>query len=145
MAGCLDCTNPSTCVSCDASVLYVLNGSICSCITGYYADLSGNCLACDLVLLGCTSCTDSSACTSCDASQFLELLPGATVCTCIQGFYQSGTVCLACPVGCTSCDSSGSCLVCNSTAGFEISGTGCSCVAGMYPVGTGCHSCSTTF
>lgn len=69
----------------------------------------------------------------------------ATTCSCISGFYFSGSPCTVCPNGCTSCTSI-TCSTCDTAGGFGLNGTSCDCITSKYlEINNTCQNCATKF
>lgn len=139
---CLSCTNINcltcssdltTCLSCDSITdRRTLNGTTCSCQTGYYSVAGTSvCSPCSNL---CETCSGPVNCLTCVASTNRELVSG--YCVCKSGFVDTGVVnCQSCATsmpGCTACSSSTVCTACNSTGQFSLVSGNCSCNAGYY-------------
>jgi proprotein convertase subtilisin/kexin type 5 len=145
MLGCTECSGATTCTKCDSTQMFTLSGSDCVCLGGYYLSGGTVCSECSVPLLGCLDCTDASTCTNCDSSLQMELLSGATQCTCIAGYYLSGSTCTLCPNGCTTCTAV-ACTSCDTAGGFGQNGTSCDCISSKYlEVNNTCQNCGTKF
>ena len=97
-------SDPITCVQCSAGLIYNSVTGSCQCQTGYYsvAQVSTNytqCYPCFAPL--CQSCNASSptVCNSCVTGASVV----GTLCTCNSGYYQNGSLCVACPYKCLTC------------------------------------------
>ena len=94
MSSCLTCNDGSTCASCDATKFRMLNGTICTCMNGYYeffnADQSRECKLCNPECLTCSIAPTS--CTSCDPAKNRVAGvddSGYQTCLCMPGFYST--------------------------------------------------------
>lgn len=69
MAGCLQCTSTTKCITCDTDSNFVLSRSVCICQKGYCLQGSGAAAQCiSTVMSGCIGCSSSTLCTSCNAT-----------------------------------------------------------------------------
>ncbi|CAK69128.1 unnamed protein product (macronuclear) [Paramecium tetraurelia] len=138
-ATCFQCNN---CQSGSCSLNTSNQPSCTLCVDGYYADTNQNCQSC---ISNCTSCSGSGIgdCTNCQAGYF----KGTTSCTactvdsnnhatclvcqdatncssCINGYYVSNGLCLACQYGCSQCTTPGNvCTACIN--GYYLQNGGC--------------------
>lgn len=137
---------PPRCITCDTSLLLVFDpakGS-CACALGY-TSVSGGCQACSYTL--CGSC--KSGITTCDRcvnnAVFVDTADITKGCTCLDGFYRSGSECVKCAPGCSKCTTGAACTTCvvnSNTRKAEIEN--CVCKPGFYEAGTPiCPACST--
>lgn len=99
LGGCLDCSDATTCLTCDTANNFILNNGQCECDEGYFLNSSGGCQTCASVLIGCSACSSEAFCTSClSASNFL-LQPNNT-CACQPMYIASGSSCVSCLTSC---------------------------------------------
>lgn len=132
------------CSTCDTTELFVLTGTSCSCITGYYL-LGSVCTDCPT---GCTVCdATGTTCSGCDTANGFVLDIGTNLCICSTGSYLpvGGTVCSPCSAifsMCLACTAT-SCSSCQSPA--IVSGSSCACPSGYYNNTLSCQLCSGQF
>lgn len=134
--GCQQCTNDgSSCTVCDSSLFLQVNGTQCSCQSGYAQNSTLQCIACSTMDPLCATCYDNSGILAC--------------LSCNSGYYTLGPNCLLCNVsilGCLDCSSDGSaCNVCDPAMNMQAVTGQCVCQLGFYQssVNQLCVPCST--
>lgn len=158
LLGCTNCVDSMTCVTCNGSGGWVVDGSGMSCVCrdGMYKDGVGAaamCRSCSAAIAGCLRCGSSTVCTQADTGNGWELSGTTTVCKAGKYRYAPdpsepnlSATCLPCMAGCISCTSSTVCLTCDPTPGYwQLSSGTCICSSGYSPIGSGptdsCTSC----
>jgi hypothetical protein len=130
-AGCITCTNSSSCGSCSLPFLYVAPNCVCNTAVEQYFD-GTTCTTCSSVIAFCTVCSSTdglaTTCTACATGSFLL----------------NSTTCQTCPTNSTACTSASVSTACLPT--FSLIGGLCVCdsVSQKFldPYGGTCQLCS---
>ena len=131
---CMACPSgsPPTCIACDKSTGYYLEGNRCHhCAVGkgWFISSSGNaCLPCSK---NCIECSDATSCNKCDpdalVKQYLSTKGCIENCDTKNGMFisPSGNECGDCEVNCKECSDQFTCTKCDEVNGFYLSAGDC--------------------
>lgn len=88
---CKTCTNASVCATCDSLTHHRhLPAQVCKCMDGYYDNLTANpvCAPCQYT---CKTCMVGNQCLTCNPLKFRVYNPTTHYCSCLAGYYDTGT------------------------------------------------------